>query len=96
MAGKPLLKSRSIRALTSPHDAVTSSRWRSRQNQFQHKSRRHHAASIPLTPEQAKMQGFDLPKIIESINTGLAAENAALKIQLAEARAAADTIQPAA
>jgi hypothetical protein len=27
--------------LTSPHDRVTSSRWRSRQNQFQHKSRWH-------------------------------------------------------
>ena len=38
---KASLKSLAIRSLTSPHDAVTSSRWRSRQIQFQHKLRRH-------------------------------------------------------
>ena len=39
-AGEASPKSRPIRRLTSPHDAVTSSCWRSRQNQFQHKLRR--------------------------------------------------------
>ena len=41
-AGKASLKSLPIKSLTSPHDRVISSRRRSRQNQFQHKSRRHH------------------------------------------------------
>jgi hypothetical protein len=31
------MKDHPIRRLTSPHDKVISSRWRSRQNQFQHK-----------------------------------------------------------
>src|SRR6202171_3908086 len=40
-AGRASPKSQPIRSLTSPPDAVTSSRWRSRRNKFQHKSRRH-------------------------------------------------------
>ena len=40
-AGEASTKGHPIRRLTSPHDRVTSSRWRPRQNQFQHKSRRH-------------------------------------------------------
>jgi len=38
---RSLNESHPIRRLTSPHDRVTSSCWRSRQNQFQHKLRRH-------------------------------------------------------
>jgi hypothetical protein len=41
-AGGGAPRSLSIRSLTSPHDWLTSSRWRLRQTQFQHKSRRHH------------------------------------------------------
>jgi hypothetical protein len=41
MAGKTSAKSPSIRSLTSPHDPVTSSCSRLRQNKFQPKSRRH-------------------------------------------------------
>jgi hypothetical protein len=40
-AAEASTKVRSIRRLTSPHDRVTSSRWRLRQNQCQYKSRRH-------------------------------------------------------
>jgi len=40
---KPRPKSLVIRSLTSSHDQITSSRWRSRQTQFQHKLRRHQA-----------------------------------------------------
>ena len=40
-AGRASPRSLPIRSLTLPPDAVTSSRWRSRQPQFQHKSRRH-------------------------------------------------------
>jgi hypothetical protein len=39
--GRASPKSHSIRRLTSPHDRVTSSCWRSCQTQFQHKLRRH-------------------------------------------------------
>ena len=39
--GKASPRSLPIRSLTSPHEAVISSRGRSRQTQFQHKSRRH-------------------------------------------------------
>jgi hypothetical protein len=39
--GKVSPRSLAIKSLTSPHDRVTSSRWRSRQNQFQHKLLRH-------------------------------------------------------
>jgi len=39
-AGEASTKGHPIRRLTSPHDRVTSSCWRSRQNQFQHKLRR--------------------------------------------------------
>jgi hypothetical protein len=41
MAGEASTKRHLIRRLTSPHDRITSSCWRSRQNQFQHKLRRH-------------------------------------------------------
>jgi transposase-like protein len=40
-AGRVSPRSLPTRSLTSPHDAVISSRWRLRQTQFQHKSRRH-------------------------------------------------------
>jgi hypothetical protein len=40
-AGEASTKGHSIRRLTLPHDRVTSSCWRSRQNQFQHKLLRH-------------------------------------------------------
>jgi putative transposase len=39
--GEASTKGHPIRRLTSPHDRLTSSRRRSRQNQFQHKLRRH-------------------------------------------------------
>src|SRR5271166_2334677 len=40
-AGEASTKRHPIRRLTSPHDRLTSSCWRSRQNQFQHKLRRY-------------------------------------------------------
>jgi hypothetical protein len=39
------MKGHPIRRLTSPHDRLTSSCWRSRRNHFQHKLRRHPATS---------------------------------------------------
>jgi hypothetical protein len=51
MVGEASPKSLAIRSLTSPHDAVTSSRWRSRQTQFQQKLRRHPVVcSRPCNP----------------------------------------------
>jgi hypothetical protein len=43
--GKASTKGHPIRPSTSPHDRVTSSCWRSRQNQFQHKLRRQRRSS---------------------------------------------------
>src|ERR1019366_5053309 len=45
-AGEASPRSLPIRSLTSPHEAVISSRGRLRQTQFQHKSRRHQSRNI--------------------------------------------------
>ena len=45
-AGEASPRSLPIRSLTSPHEAVISSRGRSRQTQFQHKSRRHQVKNV--------------------------------------------------
>jgi hypothetical protein len=55
LAEKPSDQILPIRSLTSPHDAVISSRWRLRQNQFQHKPRRHLPREPPNnSPEESK------------------------------------------
>lgn len=45
-----------------------------------------YALSPAMTPDQAKVKGFDLPAIVSAINEGLIAENAALKAENAALR----------
>ena len=59
--GRASPRSLPIRSLTSPPDAVTSSRWKSRQTQFQHKSRRRLARSLQC---RGSVHRNDIPRRI--------------------------------